>query len=210
MTPTKEDQLPAIVQDSSNVMYVHPSKSAGSSITLNKTCFINGKIPKPNFTLPAFAQWERCDDIVTSWLLNSLSKDIADSLQYVNNSYSGYFTGSSNPLNHNKAHLFCDYCKKSGNTEEKCYRLHGFPQDFKFTKGRRAGGTTANAIGNTGGLLDENCENGHLKGSNHILTYSLKQDQYNQLLNLLGSIHIHGAGTSDGYKESTNDLNNAH
>ena len=32
-----------------------------------------------------FAQWERCDDMVTSWLLNSLSKDLADSLQYVNN-----------------------------------------------------------------------------------------------------------------------------
>lgn len=25
-----------------------------------------------------------CDDIVTSWILNSLSKDLVDSLQYVN------------------------------------------------------------------------------------------------------------------------------
>lgn len=127
-----------------------------------------------------------------------------------NNSSSGYFTGSSNPSNHYKAHLFCDYCKKSGHTEEKCYRLHGFPQDFKFTKGRRVGGTTTNVLGNTGGLLDENCENVHLKGPNHTLTHSLTQDQYNQLLNLLGSIHNHGAGTSDGHKESANDLNNAH
>lgn len=28
-------------------------------------------------------QWERCDDIVTSWILNSLSKEIADSVEYV-------------------------------------------------------------------------------------------------------------------------------
>jgi len=49
-----------------------------------------------------------------------------------------------------------------------------------------------------------------LKGPNHTLTHSLTHDQYNQLLNLLGSIHFHGAGTSDGHKESVNDLNNAH
>lgn len=107
MAPTEEDQLPAVVQDSSNAMYMHPSESAGSSIppvvfdgtgyrswrrgilralsVKYKTGFINGKIPKPNFTPPVFAQWERCEDMVTSWLLNSLSKDIADSLQYVNN-----------------------------------------------------------------------------------------------------------------------------
>ncbi|KAK6775231.1 hypothetical protein RDI58_026232 [Solanum bulbocastanum] len=111
MAPTEEDQLPAqlpaVAQDSSNAMYMHPSKSAGSSITpvvfdgtgyrswrrgilralsvKNKMGFINGKIPKPDVTSPTFAQWERCDDMVTSWLLNSLSKDIADSLQYVNN-----------------------------------------------------------------------------------------------------------------------------
>lgn len=30
-----------------------------------------------------YRQWERCDDIVTSWILNSLSKEIADSVEYV-------------------------------------------------------------------------------------------------------------------------------
>ncbi|KAL3323729.1 hypothetical protein AABB24_038071 [Solanum stoloniferum] len=39
----------------------------------------------PHLRLPS-GQWERCDHMVTTWLLNSLSKDIADSLQYVNNS----------------------------------------------------------------------------------------------------------------------------
>jgi len=86
---------------------MHPSKSAGSAIILvlfdgtdyrswrrgvlhaisvkNKVGFINGKIQKPAANSPTFAQWERCDDMVTSWILNSLSKDLADSLQYVNN-----------------------------------------------------------------------------------------------------------------------------
>ncbi|XP_019248675.1 PREDICTED: uncharacterized protein LOC109227939 [Nicotiana attenuata] len=31
----------------------------------------------------------------------------------------------------------CKYCKKPGHTVDKCYRLHGFPADFKFTKSKR-------------------------------------------------------------------------
>ncbi|XP_019229857.1 PREDICTED: uncharacterized protein LOC109210841 [Nicotiana attenuata] len=38
--------------------------------------------------------------------------------------------------------LFCRYCKKPGHLIDKCYKLHGFPSNFKFTKSRR---TAANA-----------------------------------------------------------------
>nr|XP_033507979.1 uncharacterized protein LOC104118433 [Nicotiana tomentosiformis] len=31
--------------------------------------------------------------------------------------------------------LICKYCKKLGHTIEKCYKLHGYPSNFKFTKG---------------------------------------------------------------------------
>ncbi|XP_016458497.1 uncharacterized protein LOC107782168 [Nicotiana tabacum] len=50
----------------------------------NKVGFIIGKCQKPVIGHTTFDQWERCDDMVTSWILNSLSKDLADSLQYVN------------------------------------------------------------------------------------------------------------------------------
>lgn len=30
--------------------------------------------------------------------------------------------------------LFCKYCKKPGHLVEKCYKLHGFPPNFKFTR----------------------------------------------------------------------------
>lgn len=40
---------------------------------------------KPASTDPTFARWERCDDMVTSWILNSLSPNLRDGLQYVNN-----------------------------------------------------------------------------------------------------------------------------
>lgn len=35
----------------------------------------------------------------------------------------------------NKAPQFCKYCKKSGHLIDKCYKLHGFPSGFRFTKG---------------------------------------------------------------------------
>ncbi|XP_075077335.1 uncharacterized protein LOC107827678 [Nicotiana tabacum] len=49
----------------------------------NKVSFITGKCHKPVIGHATFDQWERCDDMVTSWILNSLSKDLVDSLQYV-------------------------------------------------------------------------------------------------------------------------------
>lgn len=34
------------------------------------------------------------------------------------------------------SNVSCKYCKKPRHKIEKCYRLHDFPQDFKFTKNK--------------------------------------------------------------------------
>ncbi|XP_015165125.1 uncharacterized protein [Solanum tuberosum] len=278
---------------------MHPSKSAGSAIILvlfdgtgyrswrrgvlhaisvkNKVGFINGKIQKPAANSPTFAQWERCDDMVTSWILNSLSKDLADSLydqtngaklyqlqQEINDlaqenlDITGYYSmlrrlweelntldpntqctclctcggktkmhkaeqdrkliqflmglnevytivreqepngnvyrGPPNQSQHvnqtyhfpdiNRENLFCDYCKKAGHTEEKCYRLHGFPQNFKFTRGRNSG-SAASAHANCDAPMDQD------QG-----TQSLTKDQYDHLVRLLESVQVQGPSSS--------------
>lgn len=103
---TNQNQAPQAI-DSNEPLYMHPSENAGSSIipvvfdrtgyrswrrgvlralsVKNKVGFINGTVQKPAPDSPTFAQWKRCDDMVMSWILNSLPKDLADSLQYVNN-----------------------------------------------------------------------------------------------------------------------------
>ncbi|XP_075098788.1 uncharacterized protein LOC142175707 [Nicotiana tabacum] len=48
----------------------------------NKIGFINGACPAPALTSRDYQPWSRCNDMVTSWLLNSLSKDIGDSVIY--------------------------------------------------------------------------------------------------------------------------------
>ncbi|KAH0712843.1 hypothetical protein KY289_008802 [Solanum tuberosum] len=48
----------------------------------NKLDFINGKVEIPSENSPLFGQWKRCNDMVIAWLLNSLSKDIYESVIY--------------------------------------------------------------------------------------------------------------------------------
>ena len=49
----------------------------------NKFAFVDGSIPKPDGTDPwLMASWERNNNIVVSWLLNSISKEISASIIY--------------------------------------------------------------------------------------------------------------------------------
>lgn len=50
----------------------------------NKLGFANGSIKSPSPTDPLSNSWIRCNSMVTSWILNAVSKDIADSLIYFN------------------------------------------------------------------------------------------------------------------------------
>jgi hypothetical protein len=85
--------------DTESVYFVHPSENPNSlSITLkltgsnyiawsrtferslgtkNKLCFINGYIPMPDEDDLNRAAWERCNHLVQSWLINSISESIA-------------------------------------------------------------------------------------------------------------------------------------
>ncbi|XP_075087487.1 uncharacterized protein LOC142169518 [Nicotiana tabacum] len=48
----------------------------------NKLGFIKGNCPAPAPTSKDFQPWSRYNDMVTSWLSNSLSKDIGNSVIY--------------------------------------------------------------------------------------------------------------------------------
>ncbi|XP_060188843.1 uncharacterized protein LOC132617784 [Lycium barbarum] len=51
-----------------------------------------------------------------------------------NNDYRG---NRGNFYEQKKETVMCSYCKKIGHTIEKCYKIHGFPSNFKFTKPRK-------------------------------------------------------------------------
>ncbi|KAH0670935.1 hypothetical protein KY285_025115 [Solanum tuberosum] len=122
---------------------------------------------KTNYTLPK-----------SNWGSNS---DSISGGNWGNNS------GGSRPLN--KSHLFCDYCKKSGNTREKCFRLHGFPEDFKFTKGKNVVGTTAAAQKEKG---HEGSEDRYHEKKSSVLT----KQHLEQLVSLLENIQVQGGNNN--------------
>nr|KYP37855.1 hypothetical protein KK1_040937 [Cajanus cajan] len=86
----------------SSPFHIHPSESPSSVIVTpalsannfqsrsrsirialisnNKMGFLNGSIPKPAFTDPLYPHRERCNTLLMSWLLNSLSPSIAQSV----------------------------------------------------------------------------------------------------------------------------------
>ncbi|XP_019261518.1 PREDICTED: uncharacterized protein LOC109239405 [Nicotiana attenuata] len=87
MAGDKENVVEKDSLDTSSPLYMHPSES--SCLVLVPVAFDGTRYRSwRRGVLRALLvknKWERCDDMVTSWIPNSLSKDLADSLQYVNN-----------------------------------------------------------------------------------------------------------------------------
>lgn len=88
-------------QDTNSVYYIHPSDSSSQLVSVkfngvgfsnwkrvmmlslsakNKIGFVNGTITKPAANSPDLNDWERCNDLVCSWLLTSLDNNIAKSV----------------------------------------------------------------------------------------------------------------------------------
>jgi hypothetical protein len=51
--------------------------------TKNKIYFLDGSIPKPSSTDSSFSAWTRCNTMALSWILNSISAKIANSVIFI-------------------------------------------------------------------------------------------------------------------------------
>lgn len=49
----------------------------------NKLVIVNGSYPNPEITSPLHPHWERANDMCISWILNCVSPEIGDSMNYV-------------------------------------------------------------------------------------------------------------------------------
>nr|XP_009798462.1 PREDICTED: uncharacterized protein LOC104244663 [Nicotiana sylvestris] len=66
---------------------IEPTMETGRGVLIslsakNKLGFTNRTCQKPDERSPLFERWRRCNGMVIAWLLNSLSKDIAESVIY--------------------------------------------------------------------------------------------------------------------------------
>ncbi|XP_075101583.1 uncharacterized protein LOC142177024 [Nicotiana tabacum] len=229
----------------------------------NKVGFIDGTLIQPKISFDTFKSWAHCNDMVISWLLNSLSKEIAESVPYsktardiwneleesfnqsnesqlyhlkkeisesiqaarsnllmlsplpsVNHAYSllirdekqrerygspitllrvlllqlnspmldkGTPLIRKETLQQRKGGQFCNYCKKQNHTIENCYRLIGFPADFKFTKSKRFNGAKSNAV------LSMDAADSKI---NSAWDQPMTQDQFYSLYRLLQHVNV--------------------
>ncbi|XP_075078932.1 uncharacterized protein LOC142164639 [Nicotiana tabacum] len=109
--------------------------------------------------------------------------------------------------------LFCDYCKYKGHTRDTCYKLHGYPAEFKqkrkdgpnnatqytcpLTNSSPSSGSFEVAA-NLAGLQQSNLDSTSQGGQGVIAGVSqFTVDQYNQILHLLGKSNITSSSQSD-------------
>ena len=64
---------------------------------------------------------------------------------------SGYYEAKQK-----KTILVCSNCKKLGHSVDKCYRIIGFPSDFKFTKSKRFQGNVKSNVVFMEGTQEQN------------------------------------------------------
>lgn len=91
--------------DCNHPYFLHPSDNPGMQITtvvLNDTnynqwqrsmelalssklklCFVDGTYTKPVTNSPLVIHWLRCNNMVTSWILNSVTAEIRNSIVYI-------------------------------------------------------------------------------------------------------------------------------
>jgi hypothetical protein len=53
----------------------------------NKLCFIDGSLPKPSVFESYYHAWTRCNNLVVSWILNSVSKEIYSIVIYITSAH---------------------------------------------------------------------------------------------------------------------------
>ncbi|KAK1410112.1 hypothetical protein QVD17_36645 [Tagetes erecta] len=92
--------------------------------------------------------------------------------------------------NSQKKSLICNNCKKPGHTIDKCYRLIGFPKEFKFTKAKRG---LANNV-QTDPVYSDHVNEDSLPISDS--KGPLTAEQYGALLQLLKQVN-HNSNSSD-------------
>ncbi|OIT29821.1 hypothetical protein A4A49_66048, partial [Nicotiana attenuata] len=106
-----------------------------------------------------------------------------------NNSYKGNsaYKGKKN------AQMY-SYCKMTNHTIDNCYRLIGFPADFKFTKNKKMQHTTK---GNSAAAIEDTGEVCNKMAEGPQFAQKLSSDQFNQLVNLLNQMQTGQGGTQE-------------
>ncbi|XP_017974612.1 PREDICTED: uncharacterized protein LOC108661639 [Theobroma cacao] len=108
-----------------------------------------------------------------------------------------------------KRDIICNHCGKKGHVKEECYRLVGFLEDFKFTKGKNNVKKGKAAVNNVSSVADSSAgesqfDNEEESGGNSSMSQmSIIKQQVRRLMELLSE---NGLTDSNGKNFSSNTL----
>jgi hypothetical protein len=77
----------------------------------DKFGFIDGSLTKPAMDTPKYFAWDRCNNMVLSWILNSVSQEISSSIIYIESTKRCGMTSKRNSLNQMDLKFFS--CRRS-------------------------------------------------------------------------------------------------
>ena len=134
--------------------------------------------------------------------LGLMSKNPSHNLSGRTNSYKGHSfphsnnNSSSDNYPHNgypprnmavRKPLYCDHCKFTGHTIQKCYKLHGYPPGHRLYRGKRLAASVTQDQEGVSWLDDTHYNTSHQDSAKPALALpTLNSEQYQQLMTLLG------------------------
>ena len=99
----------------------------------NKLGFVDGSItaPSPEIDPEGYASWSRCNDMVHSWIINTINPEISDSVIYYSTATEvwddlreRFSQGDTPPC---RGRPYCSHCGAPGHWIQTCYEIHGYP-----------------------------------------------------------------------------------
>ncbi|XP_075092030.1 uncharacterized protein LOC142172145 [Nicotiana tabacum] len=130
---------------------------------------------------------------------------------YNTNGYNVWNNANRGGYSSNKPRLFCEYCKKPRHDKDKCFKLHGYPQNSKYPsygnndKGKRVASNVFRTP-NEGPNVSEIEWRPHEQGR---IMQHLTQEQYGQLLNILEKLQTENTGEDPGDRGDMNLIGGA-
>ncbi|XP_074327310.1 uncharacterized protein LOC141665234 [Apium graveolens] len=180
-------------------------------------------LPNVSAAFRLFAQEERHKEISHVSNQNESMAFLADRMRGFDNNRSvnrqGYFSGNNNSnaqfrtnLNGNNStgnkrsltkpgsNYYCTHCKVPGHSIDRCFKIHGFPANFRGNKDQRIAALASNSDALIS--LAEHKDDDHLSTTNTPQTNNISQEQYSQLMEVLNRQHISDTQSSASITDS--------
>ncbi|OIT39417.1 hypothetical protein A4A49_58025, partial [Nicotiana attenuata] len=143
-------------------------------------------------------------------IVESTSLNVGTSGQ---NPFRTNFPTDNNNRGISRGRLICDYCKRPGHSKERCYKLHGYPQNYSTQNFTPRQFSNNRNYDQGQGIADEitTGEETENKAQDDGRNMSLTQEQYGQLVSMLQQFHERngdaGKAAGSSYSSSVNAAN---